>query len=185
MSLDSQAVLSEGGFCMFGYRSGTSALGRITDSRSFSREQQMSTGMTGVLLVDDESADIEAMRRALEAARRFDIFTATNYDEGVQVFSEHSDKIALALLDVTLPGRNGVELAKSLLKVKPELRVVFVSGHVGASVIRFYGINAGDEHFLQKPFDGSMLLRRVRRALESQQPLQRTLSTADSSYKEQ
>jgi two-component system cell cycle sensor histidine kinase/response regulator CckA len=145
----------------------------------------MSNGITGVLLVDDESADINAMRRALDTARRFNIFTATNYDEAVQVFSQHGQEIVLALLDVTLPGKNGVELAKSLLKLKPELRVIFVSGHVGASVIRFYGINAGDEHFLQKPFDGSILLRRVRQALESQQPLQRTLSTADSAFREE
>jgi two-component system, cell cycle sensor histidine kinase and response regulator CckA len=144
----------------------------------------MSTGITGVLLVDDESADIDAMKRALETARRFNIFTASSYEEGLQVFSEHGNEVVLALLDVTLPGKNGVELAKALLKLNPDLRVIFVSGHVGASVIRFYGINAGDEHFLQKPFDGSILLKRVRQALESQQPLHRTLSAADSARRD-
>jgi len=143
----------------------------------------MPTGAKGILVVDDESADINAMRRALETARQYTIFVASNYAEAADVFSIHGDAIVLALLDVTLPGKNGVELAKHLLEVKPSLRVVFVSGHVGASVIRFYGINAGDEHFLQKPFDGATLLRRVRRALESQKPLQRTLSHADAASK--
>ena len=145
----------------------------------------MPQGQIGILVVDDEYADITAMRRALDSISKYDVFSASNFDEAMQAFHRHASEIRLALLDVTLPGKNGVELAKTLLEIKPDLRVVFVSGHVGASVIRFYGINAGDEHFLQKPFDGSTLIRRVRRALEAQQPLQRTLSAADAKSKDE
>lgn len=145
----------------------------------------MPRGLTGILLVDDEAADIVAMSRALDAVAQYSMFPASNYDEALAAFNAHADEIELALLDVTLPGKNGVELAKSLLRLKPGLRVLFVSGHVGASVIRFYGINAGDEHFLQKPFDGATLVRRVHQALESQQPVQRTLSAGDASLQDE
>jgi predicted component of type VI protein secretion system len=64
-----------------------------------------------------------------------------------------------------------VELAKHFLKTKPDIRVLFISGHVGASVIRFYGIDANDGHFLRKLFDSALLSRRVNEVLASWEPL--------------
>src|SRR5436305_2030490 len=95
-----------------------------------------------VLVVDDEPEDIEAVRHVLEQTGEFEVSIAANYDEAIDVFGRESGKLALALLDVALPGKSGVELAKHLLAVKPSLRVLFVSGHVGASVIRFQGLDA-------------------------------------------
>ena len=40
-----------------------------------------------------------------------------------------------------------VELAKELLRRKPALRILFISGHVGSEVIRFYGMRTSDQHF--------------------------------------
>ena len=135
---------------------------------------------TGVLLVDDEETDLTAASRALESSGRFRVFTATDFNEAVEVFGRKADQIELAILDIALAGKNGVELAKVLLAQKPHLSVLFVSGHVGASVIRFYGINASDDHFLQKPFDEATLLRRVEQTMASPEPLQRVLSAADT-----
>ena len=116
-----------------------------------------------VLIVDDEASDAAMLRSALEGDG-YKVFAATNFDEAVRVFEEHPD-VDLALLDVALPGKNGVELAKHLLSLKSDIRLLFISGHVGASVIRFHGLNATDDHFLQKPFDDATLLRRVKQAL--------------------
>lgn len=138
-----------------------------------------------VLIVDDEADDIEAVQRVLEATGQFRTVTATDYGEGMEAFQQHAEAIELALIDVALPGKNGVELAKRLLARKPSLHILFVSGHVGASVIRFYGINAADEHFLQKPFSEATLLRKVEVALASNQPLQLILSAASSGASEE
>ena len=134
-----------------------------------------------VLIVDDDPLDIGTMQKILESTKEFKVIAAVDYDEAVRVFAPRGRKIELALIDVALPGKNGVELAKRLLATNPALRVLFVSGHVGASVIRFYGVNADDEHFLQKPFDNDRLMERVRQALSSQQPLRFTLSATGSS----
>jgi len=116
-----------------------------------------------VLIVDDEASDSAMLRSALEKDG-YTVYSAANFDEAVRVFEEHPE-IDLALLDVALPGKNGVELAKHLLARKSDMRLLFISGHVGASVIRFHGLNATDDHFLQKPFDDATLLRRVKQAL--------------------
>jgi DNA-binding response OmpR family regulator len=135
----------------------------------------------GVLILDDEASEIQTIRRILESEHRFKILTAETADEALEIVTSHSDEVQLALLDVALPKDNGVEVAKRLLRLKPDLRVLFISGHVGASVIRFYGMDAGDEYFLQKPFDGATLLRRMQKVLDSTGPLRWTEKIAAAS----
>src|SRR5262249_10517392 len=111
----------------------------------------MSGNVENVLVIDDERIDLDAMRRILES-QGFRVWTGGNYDDARQVFNEHAEEIDLLIVDVSLPGRSGVEVALDLLKSKPDLKILFVSGYVGAEVIRFYGVPATDPHFLRKPF---------------------------------
>jgi DNA-binding response OmpR family regulator len=129
------------------------------------------TPKAGVLIVDDEALEVDTMCRILVKAKRFEVFSAEDFDQASNVFTSCADRIDIALIDVALPGKNGVELAKQLLSLKPGLRVLFVSGHVGAEVIRFYGMEANDTHFLQKPFDAATLVKRVDETLRSDEPL--------------
>jgi two-component system, cell cycle sensor histidine kinase and response regulator CckA len=130
--------------------------------------------MTGntevVLVVDDERIDIDFVRHALEGAG-YTVLTAGGYDEAIAVFHRRAADIDMAVIDVSLPRRNGVELAKALLGSNPDLKVLFVSGHVGAEVIRFYGVPATDRHFLKKPFQSEVLLTRVGELLASAEAL--------------
>ena len=123
-----------------------------------------------VLIVDDEALDAESMQSALESVG-FRVITANNPASARQRFLERAAEIDLLLIDVSLPGKNGVEVAKEFLRVRPDLRVLFDSGHVGAEVIRFYGLPATDRHFLQKPFDAQTLLDRVEEILASSEPV--------------
>lgn len=119
-----------------------------------------------VLVVDDEPNDVEAIRDPLEKAG-FLVFSADSCGTAHQIFHQHARGIDLAVLDISLPGKNGVDLYQELLTSNPNLKVLFVSGHVGAEIIRFYGLRATDRHFLQKPFEGSVLVARVREIIES------------------
>jgi len=123
-----------------------------------------------ILLIDDERSDIERMRGELEDAG-FTVLAAESYQEALEVFQAHSSEIDALVVDVSLPGQNGVELAKALLRRSQDLRVLFVSGHVGAEVIRFYGLPATDRHFLQKPIRQGDLTARVKELLQSSEPL--------------
>jgi two-component system cell cycle sensor histidine kinase/response regulator CckA len=123
-----------------------------------------------VLVVDDEPLDVELIRRVLTGGG-FQVLDADSYDSAMRVFDEAHLRIDLVLVDVSLPGKNGVELAKELVKRKPGLRLLFVSGHVGFEVVRFYGMRTTDRHFLQKPFRSEVLLARVRETMQSSEPL--------------
>ena len=123
-----------------------------------------------VLVVDDEPLDVDFIQRTLESAG-FRVITANNPTSARQRFLEHAGEIDLLVIDVSLPGKNGVEVANELLRLKPDVRVLFNSGHVGAEVIRFYGLPATDRHFLTKPFEAQTLIDRVLEILENPEPL--------------
>jgi DNA-binding response OmpR family regulator len=118
-----------------------------------------------VLVVDDEEIDSVLMRRSLERAGGFRVLEARNYDSAVRLFAEQGGGIDLLIVDVSLPGRNGVDLARWLLRQRAELKVLFVSGWVGAELLRSHGIVESDRHFLGKPFRPAELLERVRSVL--------------------
>ena len=129
-----------------------------------------------VLLVDDEETDRTSIRESLQS-EGFQIIEAGAYREAAQAFAANQSSIALLIADISLPDGNGCELAVTLRNDKPDLRVLFVSGHVGAEVCRFYGLEITDVHFLRKPFTGKQLISRVRRVMKSPHTFPRRFSS--------
>ncbi len=123
-----------------------------------------------VLIVDDEPNDLSASRSTLERAG-FEVIGASSYQSALQTFEEKGCGVDLALIDISLPERNGVELFQELSRRNPSLKVLFVSGNVGAELIRFYRLPATDRHFLRKPFKPEQLLARVREIIGLAEPL--------------
>jgi DNA-binding response OmpR family regulator len=119
-----------------------------------------------ILLVDDEETDRNVVRQILQT-KGFRVLEADTYQRALSVFAENDDSIDLLLTDISLPGGNGCELWVSMRKRKTDLKVLFVSGHVGAEVCRFYGLQQSDFHFLGKPFKATYLLARVIQVLRS------------------
>ena len=115
-----------------------------------------------ILLVDDEEADREQMRRTLRD-QGYAVLEAGTYHEALRSFELNRDCIGLLISDISLPGGNGCELAIVLRKRKPDLRVLFVSGYVGAEICPYYSLEVSDEHYLRKPFAMDRFLESVRR----------------------
>src|SRR3954468_20846347 len=69
------------------------------------------------------------------------------------------------------PVKNDCELAKAMVNTKPDLHVLFISGHVGAEVCRFSGFPLSDLHFLRKPFSAGELASRIRLIRDRKEPL--------------
>ena len=124
----------------------------------------MATG--SILLVDDEEIDREKIRRTLVEAP-FRIIEADSYQDALAAFELDRESIVLLIADISLPGGNGCELAITLRKQRPDLRVLFVSGYVGAEICQYYSLDVSDEHFLRKPFAATDLILRVKQILDS------------------
>jgi len=125
----------------------------------------MQSEVKTVLVVDDEELDRNQMGQLLKA-HGYSVLEAGTYNDALAVFARNIDEISLLVADIALPDGNGCALAIAIQKQRPEISVLFVSGHVGAEVCKYYGLNVSDVHFLRKPFSGTALLRRVQEVLQ-------------------
>jgi two-component system, cell cycle sensor histidine kinase and response regulator CckA len=81
-----------------------------------------------ILLVEDEAFVRQMIYEILEAAD-CRVVKCTNANEAKNVFRQYGDIIDVLVTDVVLPGENGRELAKDLLDLDPELKVILISGY--------------------------------------------------------
>ena len=123
-----------------------------------------------VLLIDDEASQRSFMRRVLEDAQ-YEVLEGVDFNDALAIRKQYKGTIDAVLTDVSLPGHNGYVLVRALLDIQPGLTAIFISGRAGAEVCRFYGMATTDLHFLEKPFTGGELLRRIQRVLEYGGPL--------------
>jgi len=114
-----------------------------------------------ILLVDDEDSARWFARAALRHAN-YTLLEATSYDRAMSVYERHCGAIDLLLVDVSMPGKSGLDLARTLLSLQPDLKVLYMSGRAGATGCEFYGVAQSGEHFLQKPFRHADLRQKVK-----------------------
>jgi len=117
-----------------------------------------------VLLVEDE----EALRRAAAEFLRLRGYTVLEARDGADALAisrNHAAAIHLAVSDVVMPHMSGGELAKALEAMRPETRVLFVSGYAGKTVQDHRVAELGN-NFLQKPFTLKQLAGKVRTVLD-------------------
>jgi DNA-binding response OmpR family regulator len=130
----------------------------------------MSPGGATILVVDDEAVVLETVRDGL-TAHGYQVLTAVGGDEAMQVAQAHQGPIALALVDVVMPGMSGPEVVQRLHAARPELKVLFMSGF-STEVVVVHGLDTGDP-LLVKPFSLDTLSRKVREILDYRSPFAR------------
>ncbi len=121
-------------------------------------------GTETVLVVEDEPQLRKLASRVL-TARGFQVLEAKDGQEALRFFQEPSQTIDLVLTDVVMPTMGGRELSERLAKIRPDLRVIFMSGYTDDVVVR-HGVLAEGVAYLQKPVTPSQLLARVRAEID-------------------
>jgi PAS domain S-box-containing protein len=119
-------------------------------------------GTETLLVVEDE----KSLRRGiceLLSSLGYIVFAASSGEEALSIASVQK-RIDLLLTDVIMPRMNGRELAQMLGSLRPELKVIYMSGYTDDAVLR-QGIHELHTAFLQKPFGLSALARKVRDTL--------------------
>jgi two-component system response regulator AtoC len=115
-----------------------------------------------VLIVDDEGLTVRTIGRALES-EGFEVFLAMSGEEALTTISQ--EKPDLALLDVVLPGINGIEVLRQAKKLSPATIIVMMSAyHVVDRAVEAMKLGAYD--YLIKPFHVSDMVNTIRRATE-------------------
>lgn len=107
-----------------------------------------------ILLVDDSVVLRDRLAQAFQE-RGFRVEVASNYDEALSVF--HQNPTDLAVVDLRMPGKTGLALVPQLKKLRPETRVVILSGF-GSISTAIDAVRLGATNFLPKPADADDIL---------------------------
>jgi CheY-like chemotaxis protein len=119
--------------------------------------------MATILVVDDEPAVLTLCQRMLRSGG-YGVVTASSGEAALGLAGNDQHAIDLALLDVMMPGMNGIELASRLRAAHPKLPIVLMTGY---SIVEIKGI-IGEHHYriIWKPFKTDSLLRMIDNAFE-------------------
>ncbi|MBN2736711.1 MAG: response regulator [Spirochaetales bacterium] len=117
-------------------------------------------GSEGVLLVDDEDIVRPLVKKILDDYG-YHVWEAHDGHEALEIFLENRDKIHLCLTDVIMPGIKGNELAAKLLEIKPNLKIIYISGYP-ENIISNLGVLDNGVNFVYKPFTAKVLLNKIR-----------------------
>lgn len=116
-----------------------------------------------VHIVDDDRAVRKSLRLLISTAR----LTTRDYDSGREFLDRYEpSKPECLLLDLRMPGMDGLELQRELRKRDIWIATVFLSGH-GDIPIAVRALREGAQDFIEKPFKNEYLLKRVRLAIEA------------------
>ncbi|HWW15112.1 MAG TPA: ATP-binding protein [Candidatus Dormibacteraeota bacterium] len=122
-------------------------------------------GTETILLVEDE-ANLRYLARQFLEKQGYRVIDAADGAVAMQIAVAHEGVIHLLLTDVIMPGMNGRELAQHILEIRPNVKVLYMSGYTENVIGRNGTLDAG-VRLLQKPFTLRDLKSKVREVLDS------------------
>src|SRR5512136_748451 len=120
-----------------------------------------------ILIVDDDEGVVGSVSGVLED-EGFRVVTARGGEEAIGVFQRESPDATL--LDIWMPGMDGIEVLKWLKQMSPDCQVIMISGHATISTA-MTAVKLGAFDFIEKPLSLDLLLQTIHRALNQQKEL--------------
>jgi two-component system cell cycle sensor histidine kinase/response regulator CckA len=125
--------------------------------------ESIKRGSETVLLVEDEKGVRELAREYLEMTG-YTVVLAEDGRTALELAAMHSGTIHLLMTDVVMPGISGRELADRVAKIRPGIKILYMSGYTDHAVVH-HGILENDAVLLQKPFTLATLAAKLREIL--------------------
>jgi two-component system, cell cycle sensor histidine kinase and response regulator CckA len=129
------------------------------------RPAKAAGGSETVLVVEDEAGVRKLIHSVLKQAGYL-VLEAGNGREALLLIETHPGAIHLIITDIVMPEMSGKELADRLRTVRPEAKLLFISGYTASAVARDRALEP-DAAFLQKPFTPGALVAKVREVLDA------------------
>lgn len=130
------------------------------------REEQR--GFQGSVLVVDDEPDIRKSLRKILEYDGYKVYEASSGREAIDTVS--SKRIHAILLDIKMPGMDGIDVLKEVIRIDPFAQVIMISGH-GTISTAVEAIRLGALDFLEKPLDRDIILFKVRNAVDKRRLL--------------
>jgi two-component system, cell cycle sensor histidine kinase and response regulator CckA len=121
-------------------------------------------GSETILLVEDDDI-VRTLSHRILASTGYKVLEARNGGEALAICESYRDPIHALVTDVVMPVMSGKDLADRLVRLRPAIKVLFLSGYTSGA-LGDHGVLADGVAFLQKPFSPDALKRRVREVLD-------------------
>ena len=125
---------------------------------------EIASGSEAILVVEDERA-VRLLMCAVLRRAGYTVLEAGDPRLAASILDQHAGAIDLLITDVVMPGFSGPMLFEQLATDRPRLKVLYVSGYTDNAIVQNGRLAPGVE-FLQKPFNGIALTRKVREVLD-------------------
>jgi len=117
------------------------------------------------VLIAEDNESVRVLSKEILEGYGYDVIEAVDGDDAVRKYMENKDKIQILLLDVVMPKKNGKEAYEEIVKIKPDVKKLFMSGYT-SDIIHEQGIIDEGIHIIYKPLSAEALLRKVRQVLD-------------------
>jgi PAS domain S-box-containing protein len=124
----------------------------------------LAEGKESILVVEDDPS-VRSFTGMVLARNGYRIREAGLGAEALQILERMEEPVDLLLTDIVMPGMNGRQLAEAALRLRPELRVLYVTGYTDDEIVH-HGVHASQIEVLEKPYSPVALLTRVRQILD-------------------
>jgi signal transduction histidine kinase len=121
-------------------------------------------GSETVLLVEDDEL-VRSVTRNVLRRRGYHVLEAPNAGEALLISERHPGAIDLLLTDVVLPHTSGPEIAQRLASLRPDMRILFMSGYASEAIVE--SLRSSERPFLEKPFTPDLLTAKIREVLNA------------------
>lgn len=128
-------------------------------------EKLMKGGAETILLAEDEE-NVRGIIKIVLERHGYQVIEAIDGADAVGEFRANKERIHLILLDVIMPNKNGRETYEAIIKMKPAVKAIFMSGY-GSDAFQKKDILEKGIHFLPKPISPQELLEKVREILDT------------------
>ena len=115
---------------------------------------------TGTVLVVEDAPEVRTLTRKVLESQGYSVIEAVDGEDAIVKFLEHQDEVALVIMDVVMPKKNGKEAFAEIARIRPGTRVLFTSGYTPDDVNRKV-VHFGSDNFLGKPSTPQDMLRKV------------------------
>jgi PAS domain S-box-containing protein len=129
------------------------------------KESGSLSGTETILLAEDD-AILRPLARELLRKLGYAVLEGEDAESALAAARAHKGPIDLLVADVVMPGPSGRELARRLAEMRPQIKVLYISGYTDDAIVH-HGMLEPGLHFLQKPFTPAALARKVRDVLDA------------------
>jgi PAS domain S-box-containing protein len=123
-------------------------------------ELPKSTGCKSLILIVEDEHEISSIINRVLEKQGFVVRSTDNAESALALMERTRERFDLVISDIMLPGMNGVQMIKVMLKKHPDMKFLFMSGY-SADAIGHYGVFDAGSSFISKPFTISNLIKKV------------------------